>query len=166
MPGGERIHTKNHSRRTIPERTEGNNPHLASEKQVGWPNRCLLMPFIPHGVAGFSCPDPATTQLNKCLCMDWTTPSAPACTSAASSHLSDETMAPLWHNPSCYFTAGRSLCRTSGESPCPFRTGSRGSNLRLCIRNQKAVFSQCYSIRYTHTGSTPKELRCQTKCIS
>lgn len=141
MLGGERTHTKNHSRRTIPERTEGNNPHLASEKQVAWPSWWLSMPFILHGVTGQgSAAWIQPPQLNKCFCMDWTTPSVPACTSAASSHLSDETMVPLWHNPRGYFTAGRSSCRTSGESPCPLRTGSRGSNLRLWVKTKKLCF--------------------------
>lgn len=43
----EKEHTQIHGKRTIPERSGGNNPVLASEEQVGWPNRWLSMPFIP-----------------------------------------------------------------------------------------------------------------------
>lgn len=111
----------------------------------------LLRSRLDDLIGGFQCPSFSMElqgsaawiqppQLNKCFCMDWTTPSVPACTSAASSHLSDETMGPLWHNPRCYFTAGRSSCRTSGESPCPLRTGSRGSNLRLWVKTKKLCF--------------------------
>lgn len=104
----------------------------------------LLRSRLDDLIGGFQCPSfpmelqgsaaqIQPPQLNKCLCMDWTTPSAPACTSAASSHLSDETMVPLWLNPRCYFTSGRSLCRTSGGSPWPFRTGSKGSKPKSCF---------------------------------
>lgn len=77
----------------------------------------LLRSRLDDLIGGFQCPSFCMElqgsairiqppQLNKCLCMDWPTPSVPACTSAASSHLSDETVVPLWHNPWCYFTAG------------------------------------------------------------
>lgn len=165
MLGGERTHTKNHSRRTIPQKTEGNNPHLASEKQVGWPNRWLSMLLIPHGVAGFSCPDPATTQLNKCLCMDWTTPSVPACTSAASSHLSDDTWSPPGTTPDTTSQQAGAYAELVVKVHAHLGQEAEGAILGCELETKKLHFLSV-TREDTHTGSTAKELRCQTKCIS
>lgn len=151
MLGGERTHTKNHSRRTIPERTEVNNPHLASEKQVGWPIWWPSMPFILHGVTGQgSAAWIQPPQLNKCFCMDWTTPSVPACTSAASSHLSDETMVPLWHNPRGYFTAGRSSAEQVVKVHAHLGREAEGAILGCELKPKSCVLLVLLMKKHTH----------------
>lgn len=117
-------------------------------------------------IDGFQCPSfPAESQgsavriqppqLNKWLCIDWTTLSVSVCTPAACCHLR-EAMVLLWHKTQKLFHSRQELIqnwRWNFMTIYNRKQRKQSEAMSLPVINQKVGFSHSYSKRHTHKAA-------------